>query len=485
MRLEIQNSFCKLSGNISAQTRELITRVLTYRNDIDAELAQLFFKLKQAKKAGNGKMAGMLVGRINALKKSEWVCWFKDDYFPTGHLNIVREALKILGCVYEEIDLRKIPTQDTIYNWRSRPHAPRYYQSEMIPLGLKEGRGVYVAAVGTGKSLVMAYILKELGLTSLIVVPGTSLGLQLERDFKMWFGPNKVETVTTAKVRKSTKLAPIRIVTIQTLASLEKTGDFTKFISDVGALFVDEIHHAGSNSYVKLLPYLDHVYYRFGFTGTFLRNDSKSLDLWGFLSNVLYRYPAHQAITEGFLTPIQVLVHDLPGKPSRSYPKEYDNNYCGSQELLNKVKDICELAGDNEQILILVKNKDKAGKIFHEFLDACGISNSYISGDDTKETINDSIRAFNEKRIRVLIGSSVIGEGIDVRSTDHLIMCQGGKSEIVIVQGVGRAVRLFEGKQVAFVHDFNFKGTKFLTKHLRQRIDIYKRNFECPVEGSI
>jgi superfamily II DNA or RNA helicase len=139
------------------------------------------------------------------------------------------------------------------------------------------------------------------------------------------------------------------------------------------------------------------------------------------------------------------------------------------------------VAGDNEQILILVKNKDKAGKIFHEFLSAYGIENAYISGDDKKEVINETIQAFNEKRVRILIGSSVIGEGIDVRSTDHLIMCQGGKSEIVIVQAVGRAVRLFPGKIKAQIHDFDFINTKYMRKHLAVREDIYKRNFECEI----
>jgi superfamily II DNA or RNA helicase len=171
----------------------------------------------------------------------------------------------------------------------------------------------------------------------------------------------------------------------------------------------------------------------------------------------------------------------MDGKRSPSYHKEYDNNYCHNVDLYNKVKDICELAGDNEQVLILVKNKDKAGKIFHEYLKAHEIGNAYISGDDSKEVINSTIRAFNEKRVRVLIGSSVIGEGIDVRSTDHLVMCQGGKSEIVIVQAVGRAVRLFEGKSVATIHDFDFENTRYMGKHLDQRLDIYDRNFQCQI----
>ena len=296
---------------------------------------------------------------------------------------------------------------------------------------------------------------------------------------------DQVQYVETKDVKKKNPVfKPIRLMTIQTLASLQKNGLLDIVVSDVDALFSDEFHHAGSKSYTDLLAGLDHVYYRFGFTGTFLRNDNKTLDMWGVLSNKLYSYPAWKAIEEGFLTPVKVLVHTLQGSGSRNYQKEYKMNYCreredGGEELLFRIKHIVQdFAKTDDQILILVNRKDAAGKIIHKYLDAEGVDNTYISGDDTKEHIQQSIVDFNDKKIRVLIGSSVIGEGIDIRSTDHLIMAQGGKSEIAIVQASGRAVRLYEGKEVAYIHDFRFIGTKYMEKHLGQRIDIYKNNFD-------
>lgn len=480
MNLEIHNSYSQLTGEIPPHVRDLVKNVLTYENDFGAELGQLFNALRNFPK--NSPRYFSTLKRIQLLKDTTVVCWyFPNDSFPTGHVNIVRAALEELQIQFKEVDRRTIPTNDLILKWYNRPHQMRYYQDEMVKLGLAEGRGVFVSAVGTGKSLILGYILKQLAVNSLIIVPSVGLGLQLENEMISWFGSHMVETINTKRVRAGKTLKPIRIATVQTLASLQKTKEIQELVHDVSALFVDEIHHAGSASYTNLLKEIDHIYYRFGFTGTFLRNDSKSLDMWGFLSNVLYRYPAHKAIAEGYLTPIEVTVHEMNGRPSRSYPKEYDNNYCTNVDLYMKVKNIVESAGDSEQVLILVKNKDKAGLIFHEYLLAHNIKNAYISGDDKKEVINSTIQAFNEKKIQVLIGSSVIGEGIDVRSTDHLIMCQGGKSEIVIVQAVGRLVRLFEGKKVGRVHDFEFVGARFMVRHLEQRLNIYDRNFECPI----
>src|SRR5262249_36267663 len=150
---------------------------------------------------------------------------------------------------------------------------------------------------------------------------------------------------------------------------------------------------------------------------------------------------------------------------------EYDMNYCANPQLLEKVAEI--VSGYSEsQMLILVNKKDKCGLVIHEYLNSLGIDNSYISGDNDKDEINNTIRNFNDKNIRVLIGSSVIGEGIDVRSTDHLIMCQGGKSEITMVQAAGRVLRLYEGKAQAFIHDFRFEGSRYMIKHADEREEI-------------
>lgn len=496
MELQICNSFTRVVG-MPQDARDLVTQVLTYQNDIEADKANVFhrirminrFGLKKKKNETDQELQQRIYNRkqelrneLAKLEANEWVCWFQNDVFPTGHLNIVRATLESLGTKFKEVDHRENPGNDLILKWNNEPWQPRYYQKDMIELGLKEHRGVFEAAVGTGKSLVMGRLIKELSNTSLIVVPSIGLGGQLEVDFTLWFGSRFVDYLTTEKIRSGRSLKPIRIVTIHTLASLQKSGELQQAIGDVKALYIDEIHHAGAASYLNLLPEIDHIYYRFGFTGTFLRNDHKTLDMWGFLSNVLYRYPAHKATEEGFLTPIEVLVHKLPGIRANQYRYEYNKNYCGNPDMLNQLHKIHSWAGRDQQILVLVKNKAKSGHIIHEFFNAHQIENSYISGDNSKEEINSTIRAFNEKKVKVLIGSSVIGEGIDIRSTDHLAMCQGGKSEIAIVQATGRLARLFDGKSIGYLHDFDFENTKYMKKHLKQRFDIYARNFECPIK---
>lgn len=482
--LHVNNSFCSFSEDLPPEVSQAVEEVLTYQNDIGAEKNMIFGKLQYAKRTNNKKLHAAMMAKLKQLEADEWVCWFKNNQFPTGHFNIVKDLLDGLGASYSISDSRTIPKSYLILPWANKPYPPRYYQKEMIDLGLSEGRGVFESAVGSGKSLVMTYLIKQLAVNSLVIVPSRGLLEQLYREFVTWFGTKNVQIVDSQKVRRNDKFAPIRVITIQSLAALQNTGDLKTLIQDVDALFLDEFHHAGAASYTNLLTEIDHIYYRFGFTGTFLRNDSKILDMWGFLSNKLYTYPAWKAIQEGYLTPLTVISHEIMGSKSPSYQKEYDKNYCGNPELISKVYELCSIYGQDQQILILVNKKDKAGKIFHEVLSAHGIESRYISGDDSKEVINNTISDFNDKKFNILIGSSVVGEGIDVRSTDHLLMCQGGKSEVVIVQAVGRVVRLYENKHSAIVHDFNFLNTKYMRKHYEQRLNIYERNFEPTFENA-
>lgn len=481
MRIVVQNSFCKVEGDIPPLVDQLLRQVLTYQNDIAAEVKNCFYQMNIAKRYGNMQKYYASKKRIDQLKATEFVCLYQNGSFPTGLLNIIQECLREFKADFEVSDLRESPGSSAILRWNNTPWEPRYYQKEMIALGLKHGRGVFEAAVGSGKSLVMAYLIKEIAAKSLIVVPSRGLSGQIYNDFSSWFGAGNVELLDANKIRKLKRPKAISIVTVQSLGSLHKSGEFKAFAEQIDALFVDEVHHSGAATYTKLLNDLDHVYYRFGFTGTFLRNDNKTLDMWSFLSNVLFTYPAHQAISEGFLTPMETWVHTLSGKAIKKYQKEYDHHYCGNPELLDKINHIISQS-DGGQVLILVSKKDKGGKIIHEYLNTLGIHNAYISGDNSKDEINQTIEYFNEKQIQVLIGSSVIGEGIDVRSADHLIMCQGGKSEITMVQAAGRLVRLHPGKLKAYLHDFRFEGTRYMQKHLDDdRLDAYVRNFQCEI----
>jgi len=492
--LFVRNSFCVLAA-FPTHIMDMVRELLTYEDEsVQHEIKKTFGLIEYYK--GKGKKYTRTVyalrSKLDHLKKRQKVCWLTGNKFPTGHLPMVKDLLESLRFNDWKLeDVRVLPSHSAVFRWRNKPPDPRYYQKEMVALGLHHYRGVFESAVGTGKSLILTLLIKELGVNTLIIVPSSGLQEQLGRSLELAFGSNMVCELKTPDVKKGKKLAPIRLTTVQTLASLQKQGLLRDALHDVDMVMVDEIHHAGAESYTALLPELDHIYFRFGFTGTFLRNDSRTLDMWGFLSNRLYHYPPYQATKEGYLTPVEMHIERLPGVANRDYQKEYDANYCvkvergrakGAEELMNAIKRRVEAIPDDEQILILVDRKDQTGKIIHDLLKASGIDNAYISGDDKKEVIADTIESYNKKEIRILVGSTVIGEGIDVHSSQHLILANGGKSPIKLVQAIGRCVRLHPGKKISYVYDFCFEGTCYLEKHCGQRIDTFANHFAGEVK---
>ena len=477
--ITLGNSFCDVLA--SANVLKEIEKVLTYENnEVIQELRQVRTGISVAIHYKNYKKAEILKARVKELEAQQKVCWFRNSSFPTGHISIVRELLTKMGISPRLVDKRVKNTQRMILEWIKEPHTLRHYQESAVQKATEEGRGVIVHAVGTGKTRTIQEICYRLKVPTLIISPAKDLSIQTYEDFKSMFGSAKVGYIEGSKKFKGAKA--INVVTIHTLTSAYKNGLLDEILKGLGCVIIDEVHHFGADSYTDLLPHFKHIYYRFGCSGTFLRNDSKTLDMMGFLSNVLHRYTAAEATKEGYLTPLKVRVHKVDGIFKPIYQKEYDKNYCNNPELLFKVRDILkEETKKTQQVLILVGRKDKTGKYIHEYLKTLGYSADYVDGDCKRDDIKESILKFNQKKVSILIGSSVLGEGIDIRSTDHLILATGGKSEIQISQALGRAVRLFEGKTEAVVHDFDFEGTKFLVKHLKIRMDIYRRNFEGEV----
>ena len=481
--IKIGNSFSTLSG-FSEEELAIVKEQLTYTDEnalFDYEKYKNLYIGYRARK-NNRKAWGMKILMDQAQARMK-VCLLKKDKFPSGLLEVVKDILSDLNYETCYRDLREKPERELALPWKHPNQEDRYYQSEVVKVAAAEGRGVIESAVGSGKTHMMMKIIKLLGVPSLIVEPSVDLKNQVINDLELTFGKMYVEDLTKSKKGFSGRLKPIRITNIQNLSSLAKKGMLEEALEGVKLLACDEFHHAGANSYTDLLPYFSNMYYRFGFTGTFLRNDSKTLDMWGFLSKVLYSYPAVKAIEDGFLTPITVKIHKIPGAIKNTYPREYTANYCENINLIYKIEEILD-ANHEKQVLILVKQKEKAGHVIFEYLQQKGFNVSYVSGDDDKKHVSKALKDFNAKKTKILIGSSIIGEGIDIRSTEHLIMAQGGKSEIAVTQALGRLVRLFEGKKMGILHDFWFEDTKYMEKHLIERLDVYKKNFGAEVEDA-
>ena len=268
------NSFSKVSG-ISEEVYKTLEKALTYTDeDVYHEIQQTKKLLGISARKKQFKRVGYLKKRLRELEESLEVCWLDRGKFPTGHLKIVKEVLEKEKIAFNIEDLRIKPKSLLELPWKEKDREPRYYQKDMVEASKSAHRGVFESAVGTGKTFIMMLLIRLFRVPTLVIVPSRPLLEQTYEEFSKNFGKKWVSVVSSSTKKENRK--PIQICTIQTLSSLLKKNSIKNIIEDTHLLCIDEVHHSGSQSYTNLLPHFDHIYYRFGFSGTFLRNDSKT-----------------------------------------------------------------------------------------------------------------------------------------------------------------------------------------------------------------
>ena len=87
----------------------------------------------------------------------------------------------------------------------------------------------------------------------------------------------------------------------------------------------------------------------------------------------------------------------------------------------------------------------KHGKLIKSFL-----PNAIFINSQTRKN-NKIIDDFNTKKIPILIGTEVVGEGVDTVGADALIIAGAGKAKSSIIQKIGRALRLGQNKNYAII----------------------------------
>jgi len=486
MLIEKSNSLSKIV-KASELELKLAKKALTYFDEnkkknyerLQIALARTFSIRKKA----------WIVGQLKQYENYNVCLLNNDNTFPTGLVFKIKELYELakndsryntklfeLKIINKQIK----PEAYNIFRWNNTPPKMRYYQEECLSIAEKENRGTFEVCVGGGKTLIAANIIKSTGVNTLFIVPSSALAQQTYEVFSSYFGKSKVQQLTTKIVKDNKKLGPILISTVQTLGSLTKQNLVHKVMNHVHSMMIDEAHHSASSTYMNLLPYMDHIYYRYNFSGTYIRNDAKIMELWGVCDKKLYKYSSAQATKDGYLTPVEFKIKTIRGEYHSVYNTEYSKNYSSKvflDEIVNQVKSI----PSDKQILILVDRKELVGQQIHDFLKVAKIESTYVTGDNNKKELSKAMEDFNNKKTRILIASTVLGEGADIRSTDYLIMARGGKSEIAITQAVGRAVRLYPDKKTATVIDFDWSGPKWLGKHTKLRMETYVKEFDAKI----
>lgn len=371
---------------------------------------------------------------------------------------------------------------------------PRDYQNQYVVDAIRDSRSLSLSPTSSGKSLIIYLIQQHYWRVyehrTLIIVPTISLVHQMAGDFRDYGCEDDIYTIQGG-VDKNTD-APIVISTWQSLIKQPKD-----WFSQFGVVLGDEAHLFQAKSLQKIMEGLDQCYYRHGFTGTLKSEESKThrLVLEGCFGGVRRHVTTKDLMDSGTVADFNVkaivLSHQQDVRKnfkkaigqiqvaSKKYPAEREfivNNQKRNifiRNLLWSLKD--------QNNLVLFDLVEKHGKILEPMLKKDDRQLHFIYGatkGDERERIRHLVENDPIKQHDILASYGVFSTGVNLKKLDNVIFASGSKSEIKVLQSIGRALRKGNDADKATLYDIADDlsvGTyqNYTLQHFRKRIEIY------------
>ena len=345
----------------------------------------------------------------------------------------------------------------------SFPHTLRDYQRSAVQAVLDEGGGIVSLPTGAGKTIVALGCIRAIGQRAVVFVHTKELLRQWADEIRRTLD---LEPGVIGDGEWST--GPVTVATMQTLLSRGTDG-----LGDLGVAIFDECHRTGAADTMHDLGLRIDPAYRIGLSATpWRRISGAEMKIEGAVGGVVSEVSAEELIDEGFLTEprFEKLGHD---GPTAARDEEYHEAYrrCVEESTARNsavAARAAELADDGYRVLVNVDRVSQGGELA-ELADARGVDSWFLSGSDPTEVRDEVLSAFAGSDGSVLV-STLIKEGVDVPELDAVILAHAGKSDISVLQVVGRAMRPDADKDHCVVVDVADTGRFFGAAH-RDRWD--------------
>ncbi len=429
------------------------------------------------------------------------------DSFPIGFLSRVLhkwpDAKVVDERVYQPIPF-KIPELNAIdefYKPTGSALVQRMYQKEAVLCAFEFKNCLIQAATNAGKSAVMAALVKLLRQERVLIVVHRIELLHQLRKMLMGMTGLPIGYIESDGVMIDPYINISMVMTL--LKRIDTIPEVREVFFGSKVLIADECHHMKSETYTTAFCRSKAVY-RIGCSGTI--QDEDTYEGWlvrQYIGDVVFNKTNKELIDMGISAAPKIKMmeyrHDIDytdlvqeirmddaakGITYQTAWKEREEVYKRVYKLVsdryiirnvarNKVvvDQVCG-AYMGKQILIVVDYLDH-GQMIMDMIDA-KIGKEYtdfIHGES--ESRKGSLLAFKQGRLKILISSSIIDEGIDISRIEVLILAGGKKSKRQILQRIGRGLRRKKGENVVTVLDFYDYDGKYLEKHSKIRKSIY------------
>ena len=126
---------------------------------------------------------------------------------------------------------------------------------------------------------------------------------------------------------------------------------------------------------------------------------------------------------------------------------------------------------DTGAVLIVV-NSIEHGENIAEYLGETDNEYAFIQGKNTTEERADILNRVRSGDLKVLIGTKVMDEGIDIPNIRYMIYASAGKSFVQTLQRIGRLLRISKDKHEVYIFDIIDRNAEYLFNQAKQRVKI-------------
>lgn len=413
-----------------------------------------------------GELTQAVLQEFDELWNNEHTLAFKDfiDSYRQEYLNekMIRKQRR------QAISEPVVKLED--YQLKPNKMQIAFVQSVMEMREKQIDRALLLSSTGTGKSLASAFMLREMkAKKALFIVHREQIAKQTLKSFKRVFGTSKTYGLLSGNSREFG--AEYLFATMQMMSKDEILFYYTPEEFDV--IILDECHHAGAESYQKIMRYFKPKFW-LGMTAS---PDTNQYDIYSiFNHHIAYEIRLQQALEEDLLCPFHYF-----GITDLEINGEVFDDSAGVKNFSNLISDarvdyVIEKAnyygfsGDRVKGLIFCSRKDEAKELSKKFNER-GLRTEVLTGEDNQERRENVIARLTDdeemdNQLDYIFTVDIFNEGVDIPEINQVIMLRPTQSPVVFVQQLGRGLRKCEGKEYVVVLDF---------------IGNYMNNFMIPI----
>jgi len=413
-------------------------------------------------------------------------------YFLPGLWPRVQKKLEEHGEVYTVVDNRDPDKKPPIDFEAIKGIEFREGQDKALALIATADCGIIETTVGWGKSFLISVLCKAFPTLRIVVCTSSLSVVNTLYEYLMKQIPREVGIIGGGK-----DTAKGKRVIISTLKSL------TKIPKDEPDLICcDECHDVGDNDAGHTIMQF-YFARKFGFSATPVRNDGTGLAMEAIFGPTILQMSYEASVQAGMVTPMKYTMlpctwcsdflkrgQDLPEIVVKRF--SYWANVARNKAIARLVSEVWNTT--DAQVLVMCATLEHAiqlsqlmpwmvvahyGNVDEETLRRHLKPDKFPNLDFSKYKMNtkdlERIRmAFGKGTLRGVISTYVFKQGVNVVHLQLLIRADGATSKIASIQIPGRLSRLDEGKEYAYLVDFDDSFTPWAKRRSDSRDKLYQ-----------